>query len=123
MSTSKKTMARQQAPSSATAILRRVAGRSGKMRRLLDRERLNAAVARQIYEARKDRGLSQARLATMVGTTQSVIARLEDADYDGHSLTMLRRIAEVLGYDVEVRFVVPRPTSRLANAEALRKCR
>lgn len=39
------------------------------------------------------------------GSTQSVIARLEDADYGGHSLTMLRRIAEAIGYDVEVRFV------------------
>jgi len=75
------------------------------MRALLDRERLNAAVAHQICEARKDRGLSQAKLAAKVGTTQSVIARLEDADYDGHSLTMLRRIAEALGYDIEVRFV------------------
>jgi transcriptional regulator with XRE-family HTH domain len=75
------------------------------MRELLDRERLNVAVARQILEARKERGLSQAKLAALVGTTQSVIARLEDADYEGHSLTMLRRIAEALGYDVEVRFV------------------
>jgi ribosome-binding protein aMBF1 (putative translation factor) len=110
MGTSKKKMmtTKRQATSSATAILRRVTGRSEKMRVLLDRERLSAAVARQICEARKDRGLSQAKLAAMVGTTQSVIARLEDADYDGHSLTMLRRIAEALGYDVEVRFVVHR---------------
>lgn len=106
MSSSKSTKTRKpQATTSATAILRRVAGRGGKMRKLLDRERLNVAVARQICEARKDRGLSQAKLAALVGTTQSVIARLEDADYDGHSLTMLRRIAEALGYDIEVRFV------------------
>lgn len=71
----------------------------------LERERLNAAVARQIYEARTSRKLSQAKLAAMIGTTQSVIARLEDADYDGHSLTMLRRIAEALGYEVEVQLV------------------
>lgn len=101
--TRKKTASRK--TSSATAILRRVAGKGARMRELLERERLNAAVARQIHEARTARGLSQAKLAAMVGTTQSVIARLEDADYNGHSLTMLRRIAEALGYDVEVRFV------------------
>ena len=35
----------------------------------------------------------QKKLAKLVGTTQSVIARLEDADYQGHSLNMLGRIA------------------------------
>jgi hypothetical protein len=34
-----------------------------------------------------------------------VIARLEDAEYEGHSLTMLRRIAEALGKQLDVRFV------------------
>lgn len=106
MTTKKTTRSRKpKTTSSATAILQRVAGRSAKMRELLDRERLNADVARQIYEARTARGLSQAKLAALVGTTQSVIARLEDADYDGHSLSMLRRIGEALGYGVEVRFV------------------
>ena len=103
--THKKPKRAQRTTSSATAILRRVAGGSAKMRKLLERERLNVAVARQICEARQVRGLSQAKLATLIGTTQSAIARLEDADYDGHSLTMLRRIADALGYDVEVRFV------------------
>lgn len=101
----KKKSTSRRTTSSATAILRRVAGRSAKMRELLERERLNASVARQIYEARSARGLSQAKLAAIVGTSQSVIARLENADYDGHSLTMLRRIAEALRYNVEVRFV------------------
>ena len=32
----------------------------------------------------------------LIGTTQSVISRLEDADNDGHSLTMLSRIASAL---------------------------
>ena len=46
-----------------------------------------------------------ARELARVGTTASVICRLEDADYDGHSLAMLRRIAGALGLRVEVRFV------------------
>jgi ribosome-binding protein aMBF1 (putative translation factor) len=102
---STKKTAKSRRTSSATAILRRVAGSSRRMGQLLERERLNASVARQVYDVRTSRGLSQAKLAVMVGTTQSVIARLEDADYEGHSLTMLRRIAEALGCGVEVRFV------------------
>ncbi len=44
-------------------------------------------------------------LARLVGTTASVICRLEDADYEGHSLSMLRRIAAALHKRVEIRFV------------------
>ena len=62
----------------------------------LETERVNAEVARMIYELRCDAGLSQKELADLLGTTQSVISRLEDDDYDGHSLTMLNRIAKAL---------------------------
>ena len=62
----------------------------------LESARLNAHVASMIYKMRENAGLSQAQLAKRVGTTQSVISRLEDADYDGHSLTMLNRIAIAL---------------------------
>jgi hypothetical protein len=41
----------------------------------------------------------------LVGTTASVICRLEDADYEGHSLAMLRRIAAALGKRAEIRFL------------------
>ena len=58
-----------------------------------------------IYDARMKAGLTQKQLADMIGTKQSVIARLEDADYEGHSLSMLRRIAEALDQKLEVRFV------------------
>jgi ribosome-binding protein aMBF1 (putative translation factor) len=62
-------------------------------------------IAEMIHQARADAGLSQRALADRVGTTASVICRLEDGDYDGHSLTMLRRIADALGRRVELRFV------------------
>ncbi|MGC8643766.1 MAG: hypothetical protein ACP5XB_28230, partial [Isosphaeraceae bacterium] len=44
-----------------------------------------------------------------IGTTPSVINRLEDADYSGHSLPMLRRIAAALGRRLEIRFPVVKP--------------
>ena len=50
-----------------------------------------------VREMREDAGLTQAELAKRAGTTQSVIARLEDAEYSGHSLTMLERIAAACG--------------------------
>ena len=40
-----------------------------------------------------------------VGTTASVISRLEDADYEGHSLAMLNRIAAALNKRVKIEFV------------------
>ena len=68
-------------------------------------ELLNARIASQIYDLRTKAELSQRQLAERVGTTASVICRLEDADYDGHSLSMLRRIAEALDKQIEIRFV------------------
>lgn len=65
----------------------------------------NDTVARKIYALRKRAGLTQQQLAKLVGTTTSVISRLEDADYEGHSLAMLRRIAKALNKRVELRFV------------------
>jgi len=46
-----------------------------------------------------------AGFAALVGTTASVISRPEDADYEGHSMAMLRRIAAALNKRVEIRFV------------------
>lgn len=65
----------------------------------------NSQIAKDIYELRQQAGLSQRELAEKVGTQASVICRLEDADYDGHSLSMLRRIAMALDQRVEIRFV------------------
>jgi ribosome-binding protein aMBF1 (putative translation factor) len=62
-------------------------------------------VAQLIYDMRTDAGLSQRQLAKKASTTASVICRLEDADYEGHSLAMLRRIAEALGKRIEIRVV------------------
>ncbi len=71
----------------------------------LDEERSNAEIARKIHDLRKRACLTQAQLARLVGTTASVISRLEDADYQGHSLFLLRRIAAALHRRVEIRFV------------------
>ena len=79
------------------------------LQELVAAARLNAKVAQLLYSLRTKAGLSQAELARRVGTTQSVISRLEDADYEGHSLTMLQRIAAALDQQLDIRFV---PASR-----------
>ena len=80
---------------------------AGRTDRLAALEEMRAAddVARKILQLRNEAGLSQRQLAKLVGTTASVICRLEDADYKGHSLAMLRRIAAALQQRVEIRFV------------------
>lgn len=62
-------------------------------------------IAQDLVELRTSAHLSQRELAVLVGTSHSVISRLENATYEGHSLSMLRRIAQALGHRVEVRFV------------------
>jgi ribosome-binding protein aMBF1 (putative translation factor) len=65
----------------------------------------DAIVGKLIYDARQAAGLTQVQLAKLVGTDQAVISRLEDADYEGHSLAMLRRIAQALGKRLDIRFI------------------
>lgn len=92
---------------------------SGKPEQMAELERIRAedAVARKIYDLRTQAGISQRALAKLVGTTASAICRLEDADYEGHSLAMLNRIAAALNKRVEIRFVSipvpPKPISSL----------
>jgi DNA-binding XRE family transcriptional regulator len=74
----------------------------------LEETRANDSVARKIAALRAQAGLTQRQLAKLVGTTASVICRLEDADYEGHSLAMLNRIAAALNQRVEIRFVQTR---------------
>ena len=88
----------------------------GKPERLagLETARANDHVARKIAALRTQAGLSQRQLAKLIDTTASVICRLEDADYKGHSLVMLNRIAAALNRRVEIRFVPPERRLRSA---------
>ncbi len=61
-------------------------------------------VALQIAALRKKAGLSQKELAKLLKTSQQQISRLESAGYEGHSLSMLRRVAEALHARVRVIF-------------------
>jgi ribosome-binding protein aMBF1 (putative translation factor) len=89
----------------ALKIIDRITGDDPELKALIEEETLNAQVARMIYAARTQAGLTQRELADLVGTKQPVIARLEDADYDGHSLSMLQRVATALHHRLEIHLV------------------
>ena len=100
-------MAKRTKPATAaleTLHRRLYAGKAARLKNL-EEARANEEIARTIRELRTAACLTQTQLARLIGTTASVICRLEDADYEGHSLVMLRRIAGALNQRIEIRFV------------------
>jgi ribosome-binding protein aMBF1 (putative translation factor) len=89
----------------ALKILENVTGNNEAVKTGIAQAGINFEIAQMIYDARTRAGLSQSELAALIGSKQPVIARLEDADYAGHSLTMLQRIAAALEQHLELRFV------------------
>jgi transcriptional regulator with XRE-family HTH domain len=65
---------------------------------------LFAQIAGQVADRRKERGLSQADLAALVGTTQSAIARLESGGRPPRIDTLLR-IANALDADLHIKLL------------------
>lgn len=62
-------------------------------------------LAHQIRSMRMDRKLTQRQLADLLGTTQTVISRLEDPSYGRYSLKTLIDLAKVFDTGMQVRFV------------------
>ncbi|MEM9927920.1 MAG: helix-turn-helix domain-containing protein [Rivularia sp. (in: cyanobacteria)] len=86
----------------ALKILENIHRNDSELQEMVITASINAEVAQLIYEARTQAGLTQKQLADLVGTKQPVIARLEDADYEGHSLSMLQKIASALNKQVKI---------------------
>jgi ribosome-binding protein aMBF1 (putative translation factor) len=107
----------------ALKILATVTGQDESIRTGIVRAKINFEVAQTIYDARTKAGLSQSELAALIGSKQPVIARLEDADYAGHSLTMLQRIAGALHQRLELRFVAQRSRIKPRPASVVRSRR
>lgn len=81
---------------------------SKKFRETYEKATMSVDLAVLIVEMRKAAGYTQTELAKMIGTTQSVIARLESADYEGHSLPMLRKVALACAVKLELTARKPR---------------
>jgi len=78
-------------------------------------------VALKIAALRKESGLSQKELARRVGTSQQQISRLESTSYEGHSLSMLRRVADALGATVKLEIQRKRRRKQPSIAESKSK--
>ena len=97
--------AKKKTPQSMRYIHKRYIGSDPDRLASLEEERTNAKIARMLYDLRTKAGLTQRELAKMVGTSASVICQLENSDYQGHSLSMLQRIAAAFGRRVDVRII------------------
>ncbi|MSV35024.1 MAG: XRE family transcriptional regulator [Bryobacterales bacterium] len=65
---------------------------------------VNAFIAAQIKALRDDRDLSQQELASLIGTKQSGVSRLERADYSSWKVETLRKLARAFGVRLRIRF-------------------
>lgn len=80
------------------------------VRREYDRLEEEFTFLDDILRARTETGLSQAQVATRIGTTQSAVARLESAQGShSPSIATLQRYASALGYKLQVRLVKEKP--------------
>jgi len=62
-------------------------------------------LAESVQAIRMEQGISQAELARAIGTTQSGVARFENTAQCSFTLRSLARIAEALGYKLQVKLV------------------
>ena len=70
-----------------------------------DELELEYRVAGQMLKARARAGLTQDAVAERMGTTKSAISRLESAGKHAPSLETLKRYAEAVGCELQVRLV------------------
>ena len=78
-------------------------GKKPGFRQRVEEVRQKRVIGDLLREARKARGLSQAQLAKIARTSQSAIARIEDANYTGQKLSTITKIAAALNRRVEIR--------------------
>ena len=91
--------------SSAAEIMRRRYIKGDKKRlKYIAQERKRVEIAQKIYELRAQANLTQTELANLINTRQSVISRLEDADYRSYNMRTLEKIAEAVDYHLTLKF-------------------
>ena len=88
----------------STILYRRIYADRPDRQETLALTRREMALGYKIRCLREDAGLTQQQLADQIGTKPSAISRIEDADYDGHSVSLLARIAKALDMRLVVDF-------------------
>src|SRR6266851_2214029 len=84
---------------------------------------VNIEAAQLIYVMRTKAALSQRDLARKIGTSASAINRLESADYQGHTIAMVRRIATALNRRLELRAIPIRTRAEARQRQAVKLLR
>ncbi|MGA9673435.1 MAG: helix-turn-helix transcriptional regulator, partial [Terracidiphilus sp.] len=100
-------------------FIRRKLAANPQLAKAVDEERLYADIAEQIVQLRMEAKLTQKELAERADTRQSVISRIEDADYYGHSLKMLNRIAHAFDKRIVVIFCPAEAVHTIFDASML----
>jgi transcriptional regulator with XRE-family HTH domain len=80
-------------------------------------------VALQIAALRERAGLSKKDLAKVLKTSQQRISRLESPGYEGHSLSLVRRVAKALHANVRIVFEPTKVTNAAHIAEPVERYR
>ncbi len=88
--------------SDAVELMNRWYGGDEEWEQELAEERVRVQVGQIVYDLRTEAGLSQEALARLAGTSQSIISRVENADYEGSALEMLYRICSALHRQIRV---------------------
>jgi len=97
----------------AAAIMDHMFSNTPQRKAALEQTRREMALGEKIFRLREEAGLTQQQLAEKIGTHASAISRLEDADYDKHSMATLQKVADALGMLLIVDFIkAPRPRAR-----------
>ncbi len=89
----------------AIEILYSMIGTDSELRCKIEEEIIHSRLASMIYRRRSLSRLTERELAGSMKITQAAFARLERADHEGYPLSLLVRIAAVLGKRLEVGFV------------------
>jgi DNA-binding XRE family transcriptional regulator len=72
-------------------------------------------LVRELLAARAKAGLTQEEVAASMGTTKSAVSRLEGAGKHSPSVSTLKKYAEAVGCEIEIR-LVPSPCRTSASS-------
>ena len=106
-------------PHDHEAFLNRARKRQG-FREAYDDLEKEYILVREMLSARSKSGLTQEAVAELMGTTKSAISRLESAGKHAPSITTLKKYAEAVGCDLQIR-LVPKSSPRHSTGSAKKR--
>jgi len=81
-------------------VLNQTINTDPELKKMWDESRTEYRALGNLIKLRKEKGLSQARLAEMTGNKQQVISRIENKE-NSPTLKTLCNMLDVLGYDIQ----------------------